>query len=132
MGEFDHDDAPVAEGEEAEVVEKIEKIDDATFAVHENVELAELAEAAEITLEYEDCDTLTGLVLGELGYIPDDGEQKIDLTIDRLTIHVSEMLDHQIKEATVEVAPDEDDEDDEDEAEGRRERRERENSEKED
>ncbi len=113
VGEFDHDDAPVADGEEAEVVEKIEKLSDTTFAIHENVELTELAEAADITLEYEDCDTLTGLVLGELGYIPDDGEQEIELTIDRLTIRVTEILDHRIKEATVEVAPlpDEDDED---------------------
>lgn len=127
VGEFDHDDAPVAEGEEVEAVEKIEKLSDKTFAVHENVELTELAEVAEITLEYEDCDTLTGLVLGELGYIPDDGEQEIDITIDRLTIRVTEILDHRIKEATVEVAPlPEEDEDEDDDGESRRERRERE------
>ncbi len=127
VGEFDHDDAPVAEGEEVEVVEKIEKLNDTTYAIHENVELTEIAEAADITLEYEDCDTLTGLVLGELGYIPDDGEQEIDITIDRLTIRVTEILDHRIKEATVEVAPlpDEDEDEDED-GESRRERRERE------
>lgn len=132
VGEFDHDDAPVADGDEVEAVEKIEKIDDTTFAIHENVELTELADAAEITLEYEDCDTLTGLVLGQLGYIPDDGEQEIELVIDRLTIRVTEILDHQIKEATVEVAPLPEDEDDEDdEPESRRERREREREERE-
>ena len=132
VGEFDHDDAPVVDGEEVEVVEKIEKLSDTTFAIHENVELTELAEAADITLEYEDCDTLTGLVLGELGYIPDDGEQEIELTIDRLTIRVTEILDHRIKEATVEVAPaPEEDEDEDDESESRRERREREREERE-
>ena len=110
VGEFDHDDAPVADGEEAETVEKIEQLGEALFAIHENVELTELSEAIGVSLEYEDCGTLTGLVLGELGYIPDDGEQEIEVTIDRLTIRVSEILDHQIKEATVEVAPDEDEE----------------------
>ena len=130
VGEFDHDDAPVAEGEESAPAVGVEKIGDNLYAIHGNVELTELAEAAEITLEYEDCGTFTGLVLGQLGYFPDDGEQSIELVIDRLTIHVTEIQDHQITEATVVVAPlPEEEEDEDEETESRRERRERENEE---
>ncbi|MBO5898845.1 MAG: HlyC/CorC family transporter, partial [Clostridia bacterium] len=52
VGEFDHDDAPVAEGEEPAPAVGVEKIGDNLYAIHGNVELTELAEAAEITLEY--------------------------------------------------------------------------------
>lgn len=129
VGEFDHDDAPTADGEETPPVEKIERLNETTFAIHGTVELTELAEAAEITLNYEDCDTFTGLVLGELGYIPDDGKQEIDLVIDRLTIRITEILDHTVKEATVEVAPlPESEDDEEDTRRERRDREERENS----
>ena len=64
-----------------------------------------------MTFEQEDCDTFTGLVFSELGYIPDDGEQDIDIVIGRMTIRITEVQDHMVKEATVEVAPAEDDED---------------------
>lgn len=112
VGEFDNSDAPVGEGEDAEPIVAVETIGENLYALHGNVELSELGEATGLTFEKEDCDTLTGLVFSELGYIPDDGEQEIDLVIDRMTIRVTEVQDHMVKEATVEVetAPDEDDE----------------------
>ena len=114
VGEFDSDDTPVSEGESAEPALAVEQIADDTFALHGNVELAELGEATGLTFEDEDCDTFTGLVFSELGYIPDDGEQEIDLVIGRMTIRITEVQDHMVKESTVQVAPapDEDDEDD--------------------
>ncbi len=113
VGEFDSDDTPVSEGEAAEPAVGVEEIAENSYALHGNVELNELGEATGLTFEQEDCDTFTGLVFSELGYIPDDGEQEIDLIIGRMTIRITEIQDHMVKEATVEVAPapDEDDED---------------------
>ena len=114
VGEFDSYDTPVSEGEPAEPVLAVEEIGENTYALHGNVELNELGEATGLTFEEEDCDTFTGLVFSELGYIPDDGEQEIDLVIGRMTIRITEVQDHMVKESTVQVAPapDEDDEDD--------------------
>ena len=114
VGEFDSDDTPVSEGEPAEPVLAVEEIGENTYALHGNVELNELGEATGLTFEEEDCDTFTGLVFSELGYIPDDGEQEIDLVIGRMTIRITEVQDHMVKESTVQVAPapDEVDEDD--------------------
>ncbi len=114
VGEFDSDDAPVTEGESTEPVLPVEQISDDTFALHGNVELSELSEATGLTFEEEDCDTFTGLVFSELGYIPDEGEQDIELVIGRMTIRITEVQDHMVKESTVQIAslPDEDDEDD--------------------
>ncbi len=129
VGEFDHDDAPTADGEETAPTVGVETVGENVFAIHGNVELTELEEAAEVTLVREDCDTFTGLVFGELGYIPDDGEQQIDLVIEQtvgtLAIRITEVLDHQVKEATVEFTPAVDEDDDEDSDE-RREREENE------
>ncbi|MBR2622488.1 MAG: HlyC/CorC family transporter [Clostridia bacterium] len=111
VGEFDSSDAPVGEGEDAEGAVGVEEISENTYALHGNVELNELGEVTGLTFEQEDCDTFTGLVFSELGYIPDDGEQDIDIVIGRMTIRITEVQDHMVKEATVEVAPAEDDED---------------------
>jgi putative hemolysin len=114
VGEFDSDDAPVSEGEPIEPVLAVEEIGENTYALHGNVELNELGEATGLTFEEEDCDTFTGLVFSELGYIPDDGEQEIELVIGRMTIRITEVQDHMVKESTVQIAPapDEDGEDD--------------------
>lgn len=114
VGEFESDDTPIVPGEENLPADGVEQIGENVYEIRGNVPLTELEEAAQLTLEREDCDTFTGLVLGELGYIPEDGEQEIELVIDRLTIRVHEIQEHQIKQATVEVAPvpDEDEEDD--------------------
>lgn len=114
VGEFDSDIPVASEGEEAAPVVGVEETGENTYALHGNVELNELSEATDLTFEDEDCDTFTGLVFSELGYIPDDGEQEIDLVIGRMTIRITEVQDHMVKEATVEIAPapDEDDEDD--------------------
>jgi putative hemolysin len=114
VGEFDSDVAPVSEGEPIEPVLAVEEIGENTYALHGNVELNELGEATGLTFEEEDCDTFTGLVFSELGYIPDDGEQEIELVIGRMTIRITEVQDHMVKESTVQIAPapDEDGEDD--------------------
>ena len=108
VGEFESDDAPVVPGEESLPADGVELVEENTYAIRGNVPLTEIEEAAGLKLEREDCDTFTGLVLGELGYIPDDGEQEIELVIDRLTIAVHEIQEHQIKLATLTVAPEAD------------------------
>ncbi len=136
VGEFDSESTHSGEGEADEDIIAVEALEDDTYALHGNVPLIDLGEASGLTFEEEDCDTFTGLVFSELGYIPDDGEQDIDLTIGRMTIHITEILDHQVKEATVRVAPlpdeeDEDDDEDEDEDEDERENRKKRKAERE-
>ena len=96
VGEFDSDDTPMCEGEAAEPAVGVEEIAENSYALHGNVELNELGEATGLTFEQEDCDTFTGLVFSELGYIPDDGEQEIDLIIGRMTIRITEIQDHMV------------------------------------
>jgi len=93
------DDSP----QEAENEPHIEKTADDTWTVSGNMELRELEEELGVVLENEDYDTFTGLVFDELGTIPQDGEQDLDLTIGRLKIHIAYIEDHQIKNATVRV-----------------------------
>ena len=79
----------------------IEQIDETTWAVIGNVELYELEEALDVELHSEDCDTFTGLVFNELGLVPGDGEQSIELEYGDLLIYISRVEDHQIANARI-------------------------------
>ncbi|MGN0452471.1 MAG: hemolysin family protein [Ruminococcus sp.] len=81
----------------------IEKLDSHSFKLSGNVRLSDLEEATGVTLESEDYDTLTGLVFGELGTIPRDGVECLDVDLGTLTVHITEIFAHQIKSATVTV-----------------------------
>ena len=52
-------------------------------------------------MDSEDSDTFTGYVFEQIGMIPEDGDQNIDLDLPDLHIHVSRIEDHQVAEATV-------------------------------
>ena len=94
---------------------KMKKINDDIWEITGNIELDDIEKEIGIELDRGEFDTFTGLVFGTLGIIPDEGEQDINLDTKHLKIHVSNVEDHQISKATIQViAPEEDETEDED------------------
>lgn len=91
--------------EEAADEPHIEQLSEDTWAIIGSVELHEIEEALNVEIAQEEVDTLTGLVFGELDMIPDDGEQDIQLDIDRLHIHIKKVEDHRIAYAQITKLP---------------------------
>ncbi len=79
----------------------IEQADADTWRIHGNVELELIEEATGLELATEDYDTFTGLVFDALGAIPADGEQRLSLELDAITVHIHRIGGHQIEEATM-------------------------------
>ncbi len=79
----------------------LERITENTWNIRGNIELNELETALGVKIASEECETLTGLVFGVLGSVPNEGEQSIDLEIQNLQIHVTGIWEHQIHSATV-------------------------------
>ena len=106
---------------------EIVKIGDNLFEVNGNITLSKLESECDVDFDDEKYGTLTGLVFDALDYIPQDGEQDIDVTIDNMKVHITLIKNHQIEKATLTVLekPDEneDDEDDEDDKKKRKHRK---------
>ena len=80
---------------------RIDKLEDGTLAISGNVPLRDIEDALDISMDSEDSDTFTGYVFEQIGMIPEDGAQSIDLDLPDFRIHVSRIEDHQVAEATV-------------------------------
>lgn len=100
VGELADDDTPHVLADP-----RIEQTGENTWAITGNLPLSDIAEATGVDLSSEEYDTLTGLAFDRLGSIPDDGSHDIVLTIDRLAICVSSILDHRIEQAEVTLLP---------------------------
>ncbi len=81
----------------------IEQINDNTWKLVGNVDLSDLEEATGLEFKNENCDTFTGLVFDALGMVPSDGPQDINLEVDNLQIHITEVESHQVEAATVKI-----------------------------
>lgn len=93
VGEWkEHDEAPEPSD--------IEKIGDSFWRIQGVASLDEVAEELDIELPLDEYDTFGGYVLGELGYVPDDGTQVSVLTSD-LEIMVTSISDHRVETTTV-------------------------------
>jgi len=79
----------------------IQQIGDNVWAVFGNVELSDIEEALDIMIEQEEVETFTGLMYKELGKVPDDGDQNIELQFRNLSIHISRIENHQIVQAQI-------------------------------
>lgn len=79
----------------------LEPINEHSWSINGNVDLSDISDTLGITINSEECDTLTGLVFQTLGRIPEDGAQHIDLEIQNMQIHVSYIKEHQIEAATI-------------------------------
>lgn len=82
----------------------IEKVDENTWKIRGNVELEDIEDALKVEIASEEFDTFTGLVFEELGRIPEDGEQDIDLKIQDIQVHISSVKDHQIESAEIKIS----------------------------
>ncbi len=85
----------------------IEKVDDNTWNIYGNVELEMIEEATGLELATKDYDTFTGMVFDALGAVPSDGEQKLSLDLEAITVHIQKIEDHQIEKATMIIHPQE-------------------------
>lgn len=72
-----------------------------TWAVIGNVELFDLEQALGVDIGLEKVETFTGLVFNELGRVPNDGDQVIELEFKELSIQISRIENHQIAYAKV-------------------------------
>lgn len=82
----------------------IEEVDENTWQVKGNVELEDIEEALNVEIASAEFDTFTGLVFEELGRIPEDGEQDINLKIQDIQVHISSVKDHQIERAEIKIS----------------------------
>ncbi|MBR3714740.1 MAG: HlyC/CorC family transporter [Clostridia bacterium] len=92
----------------------IEKLEDGLWNIRGNVALEEMVRELEITLPTDEYDTFSGMIFDALESIPDDGST-FEIETNGLSISVTEVVDHQIKNAVVRVLEkDEDGEGDDD------------------
>ena len=92
----------------------IEQLSENTWAIIGNVELYDIEQALDVDIGLEEVDTFTGLVFNELGMVPSDGEQNIELEFKSLFIRITKIEEHQIAYAEV-TKPEKPDEEDSDE-----------------
>jgi len=83
----------------------IEQRSEDTWTIIGNVELMDIEQALDVDIGLEEVDTFTGLVFNELGTVPDDGEQNIELDFKGLHIHITRIEDHQIACAEITKLP---------------------------
>lgn len=81
----------------------IEQIDAHTWKISGNLALCEIEAATGIQIAAQNHDTLTGLVFHTLDMIPSEGVQNIDLEIQNMNIHISNIAGHQIQSATLQL-----------------------------
>jgi len=99
-----------------EEIPPIQQLSEDTWQIQGIAPLAEVAEELNIELPTDLYDTFGGFVFSNYGIIPDDGSE-FEMDIERLHIHVTEIVDHRIERMTVTLAPlptDEEDEKDDD------------------
>ena len=95
VGDLDDDNAP--DGDAPHVY----PVGEGLWEVHGNVELSDFEEVTGLTIDQDEYDTLSGLVFSRLGRIPEDGPGSVDLELFGMSVHVSEVREHQIARATV-------------------------------
>ena len=83
----------------------LEQIGEDTWQVFGNVELSEIEEALGIIIDQEEVETFTGLIYKELGQVPSDGDQELQLKVQNLSIHVSRIENHQVALAEIILLP---------------------------
>lgn len=87
--------------EEAAGEPHVEQLDETTWAVYGNVPLRDLEQALNIDLEAEDVGTFSGLVFSQLGMIPPNGDQALELEYLGLHIRITRVKEHRIEYATI-------------------------------
>lgn len=83
-----------------ETQEDIVKLDSSTWRIAGSCDIDTVCETLGIELPIEEYNTFAGMILGELGTIPDDGATP-ELEAYGLSIKVTKILEHRIEEAIV-------------------------------
>lgn len=94
--------------------EDIVSVEENVYLVKGTTTLEDLSKELERDLTDEDCDTLSGLMVTELGYIPSEGE-KFSMTYKGCQIEIVEAKNKMITQARVTVLPEEEEQEKEDE-----------------
>lgn len=79
----------------------IEQTGETTWSVRGNVGLREIEKTIGIDFGETDVDTITGFVFSQLGMVPNDGKQDINIDVENISIHVTGLIEHQIAYATI-------------------------------
>lgn len=95
MGEIDE------EGEEDNPY--IEKLDKDTYRLHGLVMIDDLNDELDVSLDNENHSTVSGLLIDNLGTIPEDSGQEI--SIDNLIFTVEKVIDRRIEQCTLKINP---------------------------
>ena len=93
VGDLDNDSE---DDEEADIVQ----LDANTWRIKGSVDIELVSETLGVDLPIEDYNTFAGMILAELGAVPDDGATA-ELEIYGLQIKVTKVKEHRIEEAIV-------------------------------
>ena len=93
VGDLDND---AASGEESDIVQ----LDSNTWRIQGSADIDAVAQTLGVELPIEDYNTFAGMILAELGAVPDDGSTA-ELEIYGLQIKVTRVKEHRIEEAIV-------------------------------
>lgn len=96
VGDLDDDNTQQQEAPD------IEKLEDGKWEIKGSAPLEEVAEETGTQLPVDEYDTFGGFVFASYGEVPDDGS-KFSIEAEGLAIHVTEIIDHRIEKAIVEV-----------------------------
>lgn len=83
----------------------IEKIDDNHYLVDGNVSLSDLNEEVNIDLESENSETIGGFLIDILGEIPEEGQEKREITFARYLFRILSVKERRIEKVEIEILP---------------------------
>jgi len=104
------DEETLSEEKELPSIEKMEE--EGLWNIKGNVSLEDMQRELAVTLPTDEYDTFSGMIFDALESIPDDGST-FEIETNGLSINVTEVVDHQIKNAVVKIIEKSDDDDDE-------------------
>ena len=90
------------ENQEDKADDSIEQIGERTWKIAGRALLEEVEQLLGIDLPDEDYETFNGYIFSFLGTVPQDGTT-MDVETDLMLVHITDILDHQIESAVVEV-----------------------------
>ncbi|MEG2669282.1 MAG: hemolysin family protein, partial [Oscillospiraceae bacterium] len=103
-----------SEYDEPEDMEEIVEIGEGAWKIQGSTELEAVSEALDIDICSDEYNTFAGMILDELGTIPEDGAV-IELKVKNMEIKVTKIEEHRIEEAVVHLLEKPEDEPDDDE-----------------
>jgi putative hemolysin len=86
--------------EDDEVEKDMEKLDDNTYLIKGSVSLDEVQEALDVDLPVEEYETLSGFLIGQMGRIPEKGDQSV-IEFNQLVFKVEEVEEKRISRVKV-------------------------------